>query len=79
MNLRPSLTGPVMPSPDDRLAQTGPSVMNTPRDTEGVSYEPSPSQDPPAKDETEYPSGMAVVLIMASVWLAFFLVALVRI
>ncbi|KAI1623641.1 major facilitator superfamily domain-containing protein [Exophiala viscosa] len=67
-----------MASPDDELAQNASSVVNTTSDAERVDDGPSPSQEQSPEDETEYPSGMAVVLIMASVWLAFFLVALDR-
>ncbi|KAK4941153.1 hypothetical protein LTR10_018826 [Elasticomyces elasticus] len=67
-----------MASPDDGFAQTASSVVNIPSDAERVDAEPSPPQGSSTEDGTEYPSGMSVVLIMASVWLAFFLVALDR-
>lgn len=63
-----------MASTDDEVPQTPSGPVSTASDErEG---EPSPSQGPIAEDAVEYPSGLKVVLVMASVWLAFFLVAL---
>jgi len=68
-----------MASLDDVPPRTALSTVNAAKDTENLNTEPSTTQELPPTYGTEYPNGMAVVLIMASVWLAFFLVALVSV
>lgn len=66
-----------MVSTGDELPQSPAGPVSTAGDErEG---EPSPSQGPTAEDAMQYPSGLKVVLVMASVWLAFFFVALVSV
>ncbi|CAM1509678.1 Fc.00g000130.m01.CDS01 [Cosmosporella sp. VM-42] len=66
-----------MSSTEDVPPQTASNIVNTTSDGGKLDTEPSPLQGI-STNEAEYPSGLAVVLIMASVWLAFFLVALDR-
>ncbi len=67
-----------MASTDEVSAQADSNMANTISDVEKLDAESPPLQESSPTDETQYPSGMAVVLVMASVWLALFLVALVR-
>lgn len=58
-------------------APTASTMTNPSSEANQLKTEASNSQDDSQTDETHYPSDMTALVVMASVWLAFFLVALV--